>query len=123
MLVAMGGAPPVEGEAELSVGAGSVMLAVPVPVTVAYLAGVWVDPGCAGVLGSAPAFDVVDDESDKVLVAVRNLRFARVVVACLAGPGGQSCGPVAVEFGAGVRDPVSEAVACVGEVAVPSQWC
>lgn len=73
----------------------------------------------------AAAVDVVGHELDEVLGPVDDGLLGRglVDVRVFAGPDGLSRGAVAVEAGAAGRDPVAEAFAGVGEVAVPADGC
>lgn len=65
--------------------------------------------------------DIRDDELHEVGVAVRDLDFFDRAHRRFAWPGRLTCGAVAVEAGSGSGNPVVEAVACVGEVAMPAE--
>ena len=60
---------------------------------------------------------------DEVGVSIGDDGFVVGGLGFFAGPGGLAGGSVAVEAGAGGGDPVAQAVAGVGEVAVPAQGC
>ena len=67
--------------------------------------------------------DLVDDVLDEVGVSVGDDGFVVGGLGVFAGPGGLAGGAASVQAGAGGGDPVAQAVAGVGEVAVPAQGC
>mgnify|MGYP001020131423 CR=1 FL=1 len=82
-----------------------------------------VDGRVERVFGVLALVDLVEDELDEVFVAVGDRRLVHVISGFFARPGGLAGGTVAVQPGAGGSDPVAQALAGVGEVAMPAQWC
>src|SRR3954463_14778533 len=72
--------------------------------------------------GGAPA-DVVAQEGDEVLVAVRDADLRCGFGCWFPGPGGLPGWAVAVQAGAAGPDPVAEPAAGVREVAMPDAGC